>query len=46
MVQAQSVPGGNLIGTFLVNIDESQQYLDCTDSMGNVAMVSTSREDP
>ena len=48
MVQAQSVPGENLIGVFLVNSAQFQQYLDCrdNDNLGNMAMVSTSREDP
>ena len=44
VVQAQSVPGENLIGIFLVNSAQFQQYLDCRDSLGNIAMVSTIAE--
>ena len=40
MIQAQSVPGGNLIGTFIPDTVQLQQYLNCSDSMGNVAKVS------
>ena len=42
MIQAQSVPGGNLIGTFMPDAEQLQQYLDCRDSMGNMASVSAS----
>ena len=41
MIQAQSVPGGNLIGTFMPDAVQLQKYLDCLDSMGNRANVST-----
>ena len=40
VIQAQSVPGGNLIGTFIPDTVQLQQYLNCPDSMGNVANVS------
>ena len=40
VIQAQSVPGGNLIGTFIPDTVQLQQYLNCPDSMRNVAKVS------
>ena len=42
VIQAQSMPGGNLIGTFMPDAEQLQQYLDCPDSMGNRASVSAS----
>ena len=39
VIQAQSVPGGNLIGTFIPDTVQLQQYLNCPDSMRNVAKV-------
>ena len=40
VIQAQSVPGGNLVGTLMPDTVQLQQYLDCPDSMNNGASVS------
>ena len=42
VIQAQSMPGENLIGTFMPDAVQLQKYLDCLDSMGNRANVSAS----